>query len=100
LPSLDVFVAGDATRSAVAVARLADRVSGTSARFLDDAGAVRAARVRVIGTVTDAQLAEWYAAGVEVDAVPPVADAMVELRHWVREQAVSHTRHRHGRLLD
>ena len=30
----------------------------------------------------------------------PVADAEVELRRWVREQAVSRTRHRHGRLLD
>jgi hypothetical protein len=29
-----------------------------------------------------------------------VADASVELRRWVREQAVSWTRHRHGRLLD
>ena len=28
------------------------------------------------------------------------ADAEVELRRWVREQAVSRTRHRHGRLLD
>ncbi|MEI8180993.1 hypothetical protein, partial [Aestuariivirga sp.] len=57
-------------------------------------------RVRVVGSVSDRQLADWYAAGVEVDRTPPVADAMVELRHWVREQAVSHTRHRHGRLLD
>jgi hypothetical protein len=56
--------------------------------------------VRVIGTVDDAQLAAWHTAGREVDLVQPVGDAMVELRHWVREQAVSHTRHRHGRLLD
>ena len=37
---------------------------------------------------------------VEVDLTQPVADAMVELRRWVREQAISWTRHRHGRLLD
>ena len=29
----------------------------------------------------------------------PVADGAIELRRWVREQAISRTRHRHGRLL-
>jgi hypothetical protein len=95
-----VFVASDAAPSAVAVARLADRVTGSGARFVDDVASVAAERVRVIGTVGDVQLSAWSAAGVEVDPVQPVGDAMVELRHWVREQAVSHTRHRHGRLLD
>jgi hypothetical protein len=57
-------------------------------------------RVRVIGSLTDVQLRECHALGVELDAVQPVADAMVELRRWLREQTISWTRHRHGRLLD
>ena len=100
LPSLDVYVAPDASPAAVEIARLADLVVGTRARFVDATRPIRAERVRVVGSVSDEQLAQWHAAGVEVDLVQPVADAMVELRRWVREQAISHTRHRHGRLLD
>jgi hypothetical protein len=33
---------------------------------------------------------------VHVEADRPVADGEVELRRWVREQAVSITNHRHG----
>jgi RHH-type proline utilization regulon transcriptional repressor/proline dehydrogenase/delta 1-pyrroline-5-carboxylate dehydrogenase len=104
LSAVHVHIGPDADPAAVEIARLAVSVAGLPARFEDErrqepleAGSTR---VRVIGSVSDAQLAEWYAAGIEVDRVQPVADAMVELRHWVREQAISHTRHRHGRLLD
>ena len=95
LPAVHVYVADDADQRQVEIARLAQRVSGVPADLT-----VRGARVRVIGSVGDRQLADWYAMGVEVDHTPVVADAALELRHWVREQAVSHTRHRHGRLLD
>ena len=37
--------------------------------------------------------------GLDVDLAPPVAVAWEELRHWVREQSLSITRHRHGRPL-
>jgi len=75
-------------------------VAGVTAVRLGNPATQTVDRVRVIGSLTDAQLAECYALGVEVDLVQPVADAMVELRRWVREQAISWTRHRHGRLLD
>ena len=39
-------------------------------------------------------------AGVWFDTAPPSAHGRVELLRWVREQAVSHTLHRHGRLPD
>jgi RHH-type proline utilization regulon transcriptional repressor/proline dehydrogenase/delta 1-pyrroline-5-carboxylate dehydrogenase len=91
LPGVRLHIADDASPVEVAVAELARSVSG-----VPDGGD----RVRVIGTVTDAQLVEWHARGWEVDRTPPVADPMLELRHWVREQAISWTRHRHGRLLD
>jgi RHH-type proline utilization regulon transcriptional repressor/proline dehydrogenase/delta 1-pyrroline-5-carboxylate dehydrogenase len=90
-----VYVADDADPREVEIARVAQRVAG-----VPDEPSVRGARVRALGSVSDRQLADWYAAGVEVDRTPPVADPALELRHWVREQAVSHTRHRHGRLLD
>ena len=57
-------------------------------------------RVRVIGSIDDEHLARCHEAGVELDRVQPVGDPALELRRWVREQAVSTTRHRHGRLLD
>jgi RHH-type proline utilization regulon transcriptional repressor/proline dehydrogenase/delta 1-pyrroline-5-carboxylate dehydrogenase len=91
LPSVHLHVSDDADPRQVDIALLAQRVTGVP----DGPD-----RVRVVGSVSDQQLTDWYAAGVEVDRTPPVADAMVELRRWVREQAVSHTRHRHGRLLD
>ena len=91
LPAVRLHVAADADPLLVEIAELARKVSG-----VPDGGD----RVRVIGTVNDAQLAQWYARGWDVDRTPPVSDPMVELRHWVREQAISWTRHRHGRLLD
>lgn len=56
-------------------------------------------RVRVLGNVDDRLLSEWYARGWDVDRSVPVADARVELRRWVREQSVSTTAHRLGRLI-
>ena len=100
LTQLDVVVAHDAPASAVEVARTSAAVAGVPARFIGVDDPVRADRVRVVGHVDDEHLVRWYAAGVDVDRVQPVAEAAAELRHWVREQAVSHTRHRHGRLLD
>lgn len=38
--------------------------------------------------------------GVWFDATPPSPHGRIELIRWVREQAVSRTRHRHGRLPD
>ena len=91
LPGVRLHIAADADPTLVALAELARRVSG-----VPDGGD----RVRVIGTATDAELLDWYTRGWEVDRSQPVADPMSELRHWVREQSISWTRHRHGRLLD
>ena len=79
---------------------MAARVAGVTAETVVSPATQSVERVRVVGTITDEQLAECHAAGVEVDRVQPVADAMVELRRWTREQSISTTRHRHGRLLD
>jgi hypothetical protein len=79
---------------------MAARVAGVVPVLVADPATRNVARVRVVGSLTAEQLAECHRAGVELDLVAPVADAMVELRRWVREQSVSWTRHRHGRLLD
>jgi RHH-type proline utilization regulon transcriptional repressor/proline dehydrogenase/delta 1-pyrroline-5-carboxylate dehydrogenase len=74
--------------AAVAGARVVDRLTPE----------VR--RVRVLEPVDDEQLRSWFVAGLEVDPTPAVAHGRIELLRWVREQAVTETRHRHGNLLD
>ncbi len=98
LPWVDLFIGTDAADGALELAQMAALVAGVPGHVIDGDQPARE-RVRVLGTASDEQLMAWFAAGVDVDPVQPVADAVVELRHWVREQAVSHTRHRHGRLL-
>jgi RHH-type proline utilization regulon transcriptional repressor/proline dehydrogenase/delta 1-pyrroline-5-carboxylate dehydrogenase len=100
LPSVGLYIAPDADPLAVAIAEMAARVAGVTAIHLVKPATQTVDRVRVIGSLTDVQLRECHALGVEVDAVQPVADAMVELRRWLREQTISWTRHRHGRPLD
>ena len=100
LPSVGLYVSPDASPDNVAIAEMAARVAGVPLVRLETPAAATVDRVRVVGSLTDEQFAECHAAGIEVDRVQPVADAMVELRRWVREQSVSWTRHRHGRPLD
>jgi RHH-type proline utilization regulon transcriptional repressor/proline dehydrogenase/delta 1-pyrroline-5-carboxylate dehydrogenase len=61
-----------------------------SIRFVD--------RVRVLCPIGDALRAECHHRNVPVDESPPVCDGEVELSRWVREQAISRTLHRHGRI--
>ncbi|MCB1000206.1 MAG: bifunctional proline dehydrogenase/L-glutamate gamma-semialdehyde dehydrogenase [Acidimicrobiales bacterium] len=91
-----VALVGD-DASGRAVAETAARVAGV--RVVDDPLAPGVDRVRVAGAVAADDLGSWRAAGLDVDLAPPVAVAWEELRHWVREQSLSITRHRHGRPL-
>ncbi|WP_420452231.1 bifunctional proline dehydrogenase/L-glutamate gamma-semialdehyde dehydrogenase [Ilumatobacter sp.] len=106
---------GDGDRGPLAIARIAARVTGvelvesTSARESDVEFAHRAARradtgrpvdrVRLLGDLDDAARSILHAAGVAVDDSPPVRLPAIELQRWVREQAISRTLHRHGRLV-
>jgi RHH-type proline utilization regulon transcriptional repressor/proline dehydrogenase/delta 1-pyrroline-5-carboxylate dehydrogenase len=56
-------------------------------------------RLRILGSASTAVLRAAHRAGVPVDATPIVRHPRLELLRWVREQSVSETRHRHGRLL-
>ena len=100
LPRVGLYVAPDADAELVRIGEMARRVAGVVPINLVSPATRSVRRVRVVGSLTGEQLAECHALGVEVDLVQPVADAMVELRRWVREQTISWTRHRHGRLLD
>jgi len=55
-------------------------------------------KVRLLGAVGDALRLAAYDAGLWVDDVPVVGHPARELLRWVREQAVSETRHRHGNV--
>ena len=58
-----------------------------------------AARLRLLTDASDDVHRAAFDAGVAVDAAPVTAVPAIELHHWVREQAVSQTMHRYGRLL-
>ena len=57
-----------------------------------------AARLRLLGAVDDAVLVACHDAGIAVDRTPVTHDGRVELPCWLREQSISWTLHRHGRI--
>ena len=56
-------------------------------------------RVRVIGDVEDGLLQVAAEANIHVCDNPVMADGRMELRHYLREQAVCRTRHRFGNMI-
>jgi RHH-type proline utilization regulon transcriptional repressor/proline dehydrogenase/delta 1-pyrroline-5-carboxylate dehydrogenase len=102
-------VGDDASEEDVSVALAAARVAGVgvevSRRSIedDDAFAARLAdlladKVRVLGTVPESLRRAAAAAGMPLDDEPVVRHGRIELLRWVREQAVSTTRHRYGNV--
>lgn len=59
---------------------------------------VSADKVRLLGTTGHALLLAAHDAGLGVDATPVVGHPAREVLRWVREQALSETRHRHGNV--
>ncbi len=98
------LVAGEgADPTLLDVARVAARTAGVE--LVDEPMAAGVDRIRLVGPVGqvgqvgDDVWRAWRTAGVDIDPTSPVNDPHLELRHWVREQAISWTRHRHGRPL-
>ncbi len=97
----------------VAIARLAARISGVYLSVSsvleesDDALAARlaglggagAVRMRLLAQGSPALFAAAFKAGIAIDRAPVTSQPMLELQHWVLEQSISQTMHRHGRLL-
>jgi RHH-type proline utilization regulon transcriptional repressor/proline dehydrogenase/delta 1-pyrroline-5-carboxylate dehydrogenase len=55
-------------------------------------------KLRIVGPVPQATLQAAHSAGLWVDTTPVAAAPERELLRWVREQAVSESRHRHGNV--
>jgi RHH-type proline utilization regulon transcriptional repressor/proline dehydrogenase/delta 1-pyrroline-5-carboxylate dehydrogenase len=73
-----------------------DARSESDADFLEHLDG--ADRVRLLTTLGEAARRECHQRNVAIIDAPPVSDGFVELYRWVREQSVSRTMHRHGRL--
>lgn len=109
---LDHVVARGTNDSAVGVLDIAAEVAGvrftvsdsndeTDVEFAEGlaASTSRPDRVRLLTELSDDARRILHAADIAIDVDPPVTDPTIELQHWVKEQAISRTRHRHGRLL-
>ncbi len=109
LPVAGVVVrAGDDTpRGAVEAATAAAQQCGVAltvssvAGESEDALATRlatlgATRLRALTAIGDELAAACHALDIAIDRAPVSADAMLELPHWLREQAISETMHRYG----
>lgn len=59
-----------------------------------------AERLRLLAPASPELLRAAHSHGIAVDRAPVTDAGEIELPHWLKEQAVSVTRHRHGRLLD
>jgi hypothetical protein len=57
-------------------------------------------KVRFLGRVGDGDRLAALDAGMWVDDIPVASDPQRELLRWVREQAVSESRHRHGNVTN
>jgi len=109
-PLQGVVVRGETSGAAYDVAMLAAQATGTRVIWSDPreesdqhlAARLQASgveRLRLLAPASDELLASAHAAGIAVDRQPITDAGEVELPHWLKEQAISVTRHRHGRLL-
>ncbi len=55
-------------------------------------------RVRLLAALSSSARALLHDHHVPIDDSPPISAGSVELHRWVREQTISQTMHRHGRL--
>ncbi|HUJ67480.1 MAG TPA: aldehyde dehydrogenase family protein, partial [Acidimicrobiales bacterium] len=118
LSGVELRLGPNVSEGEVAAARMAAEVAGVPIR--ESAGAGSPARggapagiagpgkagvpgvdkIRFLGQVDDADRLAALDAGFWVDDTPVAADPERELLRWVREQAVSESRHRHGNITD
>ena len=101
LRRVGLLVGAGATEADVSYARAAASVAGVDVVALQSAESAPFGldRVRILGRVNDEVRRGFRERGIDIDATPVCPSPSVELRRWVREQSISWTRHRHGRLL-
>ncbi len=98
------LAAGRAARTAVTLSSTT-RLEGLGPCIIEDDETLVARlpglgvdKVRFLGPPSDRLRLAAHDAGLWVDDGPVVAHPTIEARRWVREQAISETRHRHGNL--
>jgi len=74
------------------------RAAATAVGARTDLAGEAPEKVRFLGEVDDADRLAAVDAGLWVDEAPIAADPNREVLRWVREQAVSESRHRHGNV--
>jgi RHH-type proline utilization regulon transcriptional repressor/proline dehydrogenase/delta 1-pyrroline-5-carboxylate dehydrogenase len=90
--------------SVPAGASAVDGVDGVDMVVEDEAdlaarlGATGAERLRALAPIGDALASACHNAGITIDDTPLTGHGRVELHCWLKEQAVSRTLHRHGRV--
>jgi RHH-type proline utilization regulon transcriptional repressor/proline dehydrogenase/delta 1-pyrroline-5-carboxylate dehydrogenase len=95
----------DVLRAAAAVTGVALGVSSTSdetdIEFAQRLAAakVRTDRVRVLCEISWDACRILHDADIAIDRSDPVSNSKIEIQRWVKEQAISRTLHRHGRLI-
>jgi RHH-type transcriptional regulator, proline utilization regulon repressor / proline dehydrogenase / delta 1-pyrroline-5-carboxylate dehydrogenase len=113
-PLPHVVVRIDATTAAggaLAVTELAASITGTPATWssadieseaalIEQLHRLRPAKLRVLCPISDDLRAACHSLDVTVDESPVTTFGPIELPRWLREQSISETRHRYGRLLD
>ena len=57
-------------------------------------------RLRLLAPATDELFGLANKAGVTIDSAPVTGSGQLELTHWIKEQSISRTMHRYGRLLN
>jgi RHH-type proline utilization regulon transcriptional repressor/proline dehydrogenase/delta 1-pyrroline-5-carboxylate dehydrogenase len=57
-----------------------------------------ATRLRALVPISDELARACHRANIAIDDTPVTGNARIELPRWLREQAISRTRHRHGRI--
>jgi RHH-type proline utilization regulon transcriptional repressor/proline dehydrogenase/delta 1-pyrroline-5-carboxylate dehydrogenase len=85
-------------RAAAGVAGVAVDVADTDDDLRRQLAAPGVERVRLLAPCTDSVRAACHEADIAIDDTPVTHHGRVELPCWLREQAISHTLHRHGRV--
>jgi RHH-type transcriptional regulator, proline utilization regulon repressor / proline dehydrogenase / delta 1-pyrroline-5-carboxylate dehydrogenase len=73
-------------------------VHASDAELARRIGGMHVDRLRALVPISDELASACHAAGVTVDDTAVTATSRVEMPRWAREQSISRTRHRHGRL--
>ena len=109
LDAVVVRVGPDTPEGALPAARSAAEICGTRLIVSDSTTEAESAlvqrlatlgadRVRSLTVAGDELRAGCFAIGIEIDTEPVSMSGRRELRRWLREQAISRTTHRHGRV--